>query len=193
MEGMSSPAVEKGGKLLDLAGIWIYLNATCFYLRICSGSLTKASGHSWPQLATVGQRAHDDKSFQSCSQMASTRLPDLCNRVTEKQRTRKRQNGKPQPSLLQWHSQLLQLPQDTNWWFLVLFLPCVSLHTPQPNPAHKTLWCRLALKGLNLVSPGRECTRWLTCEWRSSGDVSWCHVVRHMLLRRTSMLLWHLH
>lgn len=73
------------------------------------------------------------------------------------------------------------VPSQEKMWENI-FSPCFTHSNLQPPPP--ILLYRLALKGLNegnLVSPGRECTRWLTCLQRRFGDLSWCHVEWHML------------
>lgn len=77
---------------LESQSIQSISNSTWFHLRIWSSFLTDA-------MATVGQRAHGDKSSQSCGQMASTAaktLPDSSNWDTQKQT----KDGKPRPTLL---------------------------------------------------------------------------------------------
>lgn len=88
---------------------------------------------------------------------------------------------KPQPTLHEMWRSAPRLPQEKNRWVSGPVSAHASLSPPPNPPPIQTLLYRLPLKGLNLVSRGRECTRWLTCLWRSLGDMSWCHVAWHML------------
>lgn len=56
------------------------------------------------------------------------------------------------------------------------FPPPDSLHTSLHHPQLSCTDYHSALNEGNLISHGRECTRWLTCLWGRFRGNGWCHV-----------------
>lgn len=141
---------------LESQSIQSISNSTWFHLRIWSSFLTDATGHSRPKGSRrqILPKLRPD-GFHSGQDTARQQ------QLGHAEANQRRETAADSPPPLR-HSQLLRLSsaslgrQTGDFWFT--FSTVVSHPAPR-RPAHKTPRCRLALKGLNLVSHGRECTR----------------------------------